>query len=653
MKNKLIIPLLAFSLALLQVFALTGCSAKKGEKPEIVLFILVDALRADRVGFMGYDRDTTPYLDKLAGEGLVVEKYYTQSGWTLASTASIFTSLLPSFHQVQSYQDVLDDYHMTIGELFRHLGYRTIGLSVNSIICREGGFAQGFDYWFNKRYDDHLTRYTLSYIDPALPTPEQVTAANLFNTNGLMKYYVNREESPSRRIGYFGEGTFQLKKNLFKKSRSIPLAVSSGQPVPAGRFRWGVSLASTGTDCEALVTLSRKSGSESPEKISEYKITIMPEWKMHSFPMELPAGSEFQLSLRAAQNADIPDGGILVDTPFLIPEHKIENDGKPLFIYMHYMEVHEPNKIEAHLEKKYLGRFTDERLPSGNVRQPPGDAQHMSDAKYLFPGWEEENDGLNWHNNRYDETVLYIDDQVKLLSERLKSTASFKDSMIVFTSDHGQEFFDHGFTGHGYSLYDELLHVPLMIIRPDVIPRGKRFPYPVQSIDLLPTLGALADESDTTEELLSHQMMGRNISEELTKSSEPKEPLIISEEVRNRLYSINFKNMKYISKRGKCLNSDLLFNLKKDPGEKTDIIMSREYSGLINSFKSHIQKHRELVQDYQSGRERKERATDSELEENLVRLGYINPSFVTPRNSDLDCIIATFRYLFYMFSNAP
>ena len=60
------------------------------------VFILIDTLRADHLGAYGYPRDTTPFIDSLAANGLLFESAVSQAPWTGASMASIWTSRFPS-----------------------------------------------------------------------------------------------------------------------------------------------------------------------------------------------------------------------------------------------------------------------------------------------------------------------------------------------------------------------------------------------------------------------------------------------------------------------------------------------------------------------------------------------------------------------------
>jgi len=134
-----------------------------------VVVILVDTLRADHLGLYGYPRDTSPNLDRWAAGATVFETAVAQASWTKPSVASLFTSLVPSVHATGSGTHVRrevtdgtltmvpapDDAPatsghlprglLTVAEVFREAGYRTIGLVANSLVAAEDGYGQGFE----------------------------------------------------------------------------------------------------------------------------------------------------------------------------------------------------------------------------------------------------------------------------------------------------------------------------------------------------------------------------------------------------------------------------------------------------------------------------------------------------------------------------
>ena len=117
------------------------------EGPLNVVFILIDTLRADRSSTYGYERQTTPVIDDLARYGVVFERVVSQSSWTKASMASLWTGMLPARSGIHHYDHVLPDEAVMAAELFQAAGYRTAGIYRNGWVAPNFGFAQGFDVY--------------------------------------------------------------------------------------------------------------------------------------------------------------------------------------------------------------------------------------------------------------------------------------------------------------------------------------------------------------------------------------------------------------------------------------------------------------------------------------------------------------------------
>ncbi|MFB6187416.1 MAG: sulfatase-like hydrolase/transferase [Halobacteriaceae archaeon] len=76
------------------------------KKPENVILIVVDTLRADRLSCYGYENETSPFLDSLAEEGMRFENAYSVASWTVPVHGSLFSGKLPSFHGSHRQSDV-------------------------------------------------------------------------------------------------------------------------------------------------------------------------------------------------------------------------------------------------------------------------------------------------------------------------------------------------------------------------------------------------------------------------------------------------------------------------------------------------------------------------------------------------------------------
>ncbi len=151
----------------------------------------------------------------------------------------------------------------------------------------------------------------------------------------------------------------------------------------------------------------------------------------------------------------------------------------PVFLYLHYMDTHTPYQPAAPaVERIFAGR------------EPP-DFEKLTDA-HLFGrmgGLDEQT--LTAVKDAYDAEVLSLDLALGRFFAELERRGFLRNALVVFTSDHGEEFMDHGFTGHGHSLFDELIHVPLLVSVPGQTQRVD-VTGAVSLVDLAPTLVELA-----------------------------------------------------------------------------------------------------------------------------------------------------------------
>ncbi len=150
--NRLIVLPLLLPLAMVS----SGCRERTSGKvrtpvrPANVVIISIDALRADRLHLYGYDRPTSPWLDELAKDAVVFDRFYYSGGGTLPSHLSMLTSLNPLNHGVTPQNSrALEDERITLAEQLRASGYATAGFTDGGWTAGKFGFFQGFDV-----YDD-------------------------------------------------------------------------------------------------------------------------------------------------------------------------------------------------------------------------------------------------------------------------------------------------------------------------------------------------------------------------------------------------------------------------------------------------------------------------------------------------------------------
>ncbi len=154
------------SLAALVLASLTACTPQGDSRPRgtpddifalrdrddlNVLFVLIDTLRADRLGVYGSKRSTSPTMDALAASGIRFERHLSQSSWTKSSMASLWTGLYPNRVGVLRAAHAVPEAAVLPAEIFRDEGYRTAGIYRNGWVAENFGFAQGFEIYMVPR----------------------------------------------------------------------------------------------------------------------------------------------------------------------------------------------------------------------------------------------------------------------------------------------------------------------------------------------------------------------------------------------------------------------------------------------------------------------------------------------------------------------
>jgi arylsulfatase A-like enzyme len=148
---------------------------------------------------------------------------------------------------------------------------------------------------------------------------------------------------------------------------------------------------------------------------------------------------------------------------------QLEARRSPYFAFFHLFSPHFPYSPRA----EYYRLFRDHY-------EPPAKPVHPLSPKLtdVF---------LRSQRNAYDRQVAQVDEELGRLFDRLFKMDAFKNSYLIFTSDHG-ELFERGFVGHGlHFMYEPVLHVPLLIHAPGQTTRHDVY-SPTSSVDILPTL---------------------------------------------------------------------------------------------------------------------------------------------------------------------
>jgi arylsulfatase A-like enzyme len=156
-----------------------------------------------------------------------------------------------------------------------------------------------------------------------------------------------------------------------------------------------------------------------------------------------------------------------------------ENQNKRFFLFLHTYQPHDPYSSPPPFNKTFL-REEDrwERLSM---------TQYMEGIKGLYkePKKGERENIIDL----YDGEIRYTDETfIRPLMEGLKELNLYDQSLIILTSDHGEEFHDHGAWTHGYTLFNEMIQIPLLIKLPESRSAGEKMETYIRLIDIVPTI---------------------------------------------------------------------------------------------------------------------------------------------------------------------
>jgi arylsulfatase A-like enzyme len=174
-------------------------------------------------------------------------------------------------------------------------------------------------------------------------------------------------------------------------------------------------------------------------------------------------------------------------------EYLSEESDAPLFLWVHYIDPHTP--FQADPGDLDLGAW------SAEIRQrQPEVLEDGTVVGAVFAGTANVRGGMLWLGPEdrqrieeyYDRTISYVDREVGRLFGALRERHGERRVVSVLTSDHGEEFWDHGHFEHGHDYYREVTRIPMVIWSPGFVPSGRIAGGPVGLVDVAPTLLDLA-----------------------------------------------------------------------------------------------------------------------------------------------------------------
>jgi arylsulfatase A-like enzyme len=288
-------------------------------------------------------------------------------------------------------------------------------------------------------------------------------------------------------------------------------------------------------------------------------------------------------------------------------EEKLE---EPFFLMVHYNDAHWPYIPPSPYGIEYIESYDGDLAPrdTGVVVKKKG-----KPLTNLGPG------DLAYIVGLYDGEIAYMDHNLGKLLERIDSLDLKRDFLTVITADHGEEFLDHGSSSHGYTLYDELIRVPMILRYPGRL-KAVDIKTQVRLIDVMPTILELVGISIATE------LQGRSLVPLLDGQEGPGPADALSEatlgEPMKSLRSDNGQKLIYSASD----DDMMLFDLNNDPKEQVSLI--RKNPSLAESLKAKLDRWVEVNQAERTalhGEEQpaQEVVLNAEIQERLKALGYI------------------------------
>ena len=230
---------------------------------------------------------------------------------------------------------------------------------------------------------------------------------------------------------------------------------------------------------------------------------------------------------------------------------------EPVFVMLHYLDAHWPycpppssrgNFLESPTRVKFCEdwRAVRREIRNGTLQLKPRDVEEM--------------------RARYDEEIAGWDVEIGRFLAELEAIGRLEEALIVVTSDHGEEFFEHGGMGHGATLFDEVIHVPLIIKAPDSwqAPSGQRIGELVDTTDVAATLLDAAGGSPEAG-------FGQSLLPWVLGEEGPTREVVVSN--TEKWLAVRSEDLKLIIENE--TNEAQLFDLSSDPMETSNVAEGR------------------------------------------------------------------------------
>ena len=240
---------------------------------------------------------------------------------------------------------------------------------------------------------------------------------------------------------------------------------------------------------------------------------------------------------------------------------------RPFLAVLHIFDVHQPYDPPEPYDNMFYPEDTLETV-----------YWEISDQGHIMHP-----ERLPHYLSRYDGGIAWVDSQLGRLFQNLRSMEYSDSTIVMVTADHGEEFLEWGWVGHGGNLYQEMLHVPLILSGPG-IESGSVIQEPAGQFDILPTL------LDLCRIETSCRFTGMSLLED---SSRIPRPLPASELMFKGhmlaappLAAVVYGDFKGVVTRRGSTDRYFMFDLAQDPGEQQPLDADSEMVEMLDRYRS-------------------------------------------------------------------
>ena len=273
---------------------------------------------------------------------------------------------------------------------------------------------------------------------------------------------------------------------------------------------------------------------------------------------------------------------------------------QPFFIFLHFYDPHwhyaPPPDVLKIFESSYAGKLTGNLKDFQNLRP---DQVQASDLDHLLA--------------LYDGEIRYTDNEIGRLMAHLKERDVLRNTLTVVTSDHGEEFLEHGSWEHQKTLYEEVVRIPMIVSGPGISPR--RESQPVGLLDIAPTI------LDFLQAGVPPSMKGvslmRPVPDKREMYGETDQTLDGSRLSFLRAGAMSWKAILRSDPAKQTERSSEWYDLAKDPGERVSRPPAESLRGSIEA------RAKDLALKSRSSAASKPVELSAEQKEKLRALGYI------------------------------